>query len=130
MGTRFLLDTNSVIYFVDGVLPISARNFLQQELSIEANLSVITQIELLGWTPPQGKSLAAIEAFVNKSTIYPLSPAVVQQTIDIRRSRKIKLPDAIIAATALAYNFTIISRNVSDFSGIAGLTCLDPFKDL
>jgi hypothetical protein len=48
MGTRFLLDTNSVIYFVDGVLPTSARDFLQTELSIEANLSVISQIELLG----------------------------------------------------------------------------------
>lgn len=130
MGTRFLLNTNSVIYFVDGVLPTSARDFLKTELSIQANLSVISQIELLGWTPPQGKSLMPVESFVSKSTIYPLSPAVVQQTIDIRRSRKIKLPDAIIAATALVHNFTIISRNMSDFSDIVGLTCLDPFKDL
>lgn len=130
MGTRFLLDTNSVIYFVDGVLPTSARDFLQKELSIEANLSVISQIELLGWTPPQGKSLVAVESFVNKANIYPLNPAVVQKTIEIRRSRKMKLPDAIIAATALVNDFTIISRNMSDFSGIAGLACLDPFTDL
>ena len=130
MGTRFLLDTNSVIYFVDGILPTSARDFLKIELSIEANLSVISQIELLGWIPPQGKSLVPVENFVSKTTIYPLSNAVVQKTIDIRRSRKIKLPDAIIAATALVHNFTIISRNMSDFSGIAGLTCLDPFRDL
>ena len=130
MGTRFLLDTNAVIYYLGNKLPTAASEFLDASFEEEAFISVISQIELLGWTPPQGQSLAPVENFVNKATIYPLSPAVVQKTIEIRRSRKIKLPDAIIAATALVNNFTIISRNMSDFTGIAGLTCLDPFTDL
>jgi predicted nucleic acid-binding protein len=130
MGTRFLLDTNAVIYYLGNDLPTAVSEVLDAAFDEEACISVISQIELLGWTPPQGKSLAAVEAFVNEATIYPLSPAVAQKAIEIRRSRKIKLPDAIIAATALVYDFTIVSRNMSDFSGIAGLTCLDPFRDL
>ena len=53
-----------------------------------------------------------------------------KKTIEIRRSKKIKLPDAIIAATALVNGLEIISRNKSDFSGITGLVCYDPFTEL
>lgn len=130
MGTRFLLDTNAVIYYIDGALPMSALTFLDTELDKEANISVISKIELLSWQPTAGKSLKPVEAFIKAATVLPLSEAIVQKTIDIRRTKKVKLPDAIIATTAVVHNFTIISRNISDFSGIAGLTCLDPFKDL
>ena len=41
----------------------------------------------------------------------------------------IKLPDAIIAATALVYDLTLISRNVSDFKNIEGLKVLNPFTN-
>ena len=52
------------------------------------------------------------------------------ETIALRKIQKIKLPDAIIAATALVHNLTIISRNTSDFKNITGLTCLDPYTDI
>jgi predicted nucleic acid-binding protein len=130
MGTRFLLDTNSVIYYLDNALPNSAMNFLDTVLDIEAYVSVISKIELLGWNPPTGISLQPIQDFVDTATVLPLNDAVVQKTIEIRRSKKIKLPDAIIAATALVNGLEIVSRNVSDFSGITGLICYDPFTDL
>ena len=129
MGTRFLLDTNSVIYYLDNALPNSAMNFLDNALDIESNISVISKIELLGWTPPDNISLQPVQTFVDSSKVLPLDDVVVQKTIEIRRIKKIKLPDAVIAATALIYGFEIISRNISDFSGIAGLTCYDPFTD-
>jgi predicted nucleic acid-binding protein len=56
----------------------------------------------------------------------PISEAVIQQTIAIRQQKKIKLGDAIIAATALVYNYKIVTRNVSDFNGISGLVVIDP----
>lgn len=130
MGTRFLLDTNSVIYYLDNALPNSAMNFLDNALDIESNISVISKIELLGWTPPDNISLQPVQTFVDSSKVLPLDEIVVQKTIEIRRIKKIKLPDAVIAATALIYGFEIISRNISDFSGIEGLTCYDPFTDL
>lgn len=53
---------------------------------------------------------------------------IVNKTISIRKSNKIKLPDAIIAATALVYDLTLISRNTSDFKNIAGLQSIHPHE--
>jgi predicted nucleic acid-binding protein len=50
------------------------------------------------------------------------------QTIAIRKSNKTKLPDAIIAATALVNELTLITRNTADFKNITGLNLLDPYK--
>lgn len=130
MGARILLDTNCVIYYLNGVLPESAREALNVRLAIEANISVISKIELLGYSPPSNVSLKPVQDFVDTSTVFPLDEVIVQKTIEIRRIKKIKLPDAVIAATALIYGLEIISRNKTDFSGIEGLTCYDPFTDL
>ena len=129
MGTRLLLDTNCVIYYLNGVLPLSAKTALDGVLSVETHISVISKIELLGWTPSGNASLQPVQDFVDAATILQLDDAVVQKTIAIRRIKRIKLPDAIIAATALVNGLEIISRNTSDFSGIAGLNCYDPFTD-
>lgn len=48
--------------------------------------------------------------------------------ITLRKTKRIDLPDAIIAATALSQNLIIISRNVKDFTGIDGLQVLDPYS--
>ena len=130
MGQRILLDTNCVIYYLNGVLPQSAKDALNVTLAIEANISVISKIELLGYSPLRNASMQPVQNFVDNATVFPLDEIVVQKTIEIRRIKKIKLPDAVKAATAIIYGFEIISRNVSDFSGIEGLTCYDPFTDL
>jgi hypothetical protein len=52
---------------------------------------------------------------------------LVNTTIHTRQTYKIKLPDAIIAATALVYNLTLISRNSKDFDGIEGLEFINPY---
>ena len=48
--------------------------------------------------------------------------------IKIRRERKIKVPDAIVASTALLNNAVLVTRIVSDFKGVNGLDLLNPFK--
>lgn len=57
----------------------------------------------------------------------PIEESVVQKVIEIRQLRKIKLPDAIIAATAPVHGCIVVSRNNSDFKGIDALEVLDPF---
>ncbi|HAL83190.1 MAG TPA: hypothetical protein DCO83_13965 [Mucilaginibacter sp.] len=47
-------------------------------------------------------------------------------TIELRKKYKIKLPDALIAATALHYRLILITRNISDFNKIAGLKIINP----
>ena len=56
-----------------------------------------------------------------------LTKEIEKQTILIRKSYKIKLPDAIIAATAMVYNLTLVTHNVDDFKKIQGLKTLHPF---
>ena len=128
MGTQYLIDTNAVIEFLGGSLPsygsIWLQNLVGQNLTY---LSVINQIELLGFNGSPTE-MQTIKDFINVSNLIPLSDTVVQQTIDLRKSYKIKLPDAIIAATALVYNLTLITRNTSDFGKIAGLVLMDAHK--
>ena len=64
--------------------------------------------------------------FIAAHTELPLDEPVIQQTILLRQQHRIKLPDAIIAATALAHNLPLLTRNTSDFSAVPGLYVLNP----
>jgi predicted nucleic acid-binding protein len=55
---------------------------------------------------------------MHDAVVLALNDLVIDKTIQIRREHKIKLPDAIIAATALVYDFTLITRNTADFADI------------
>ena len=54
---------------------------------------------------------------------------VVQRTISLCKQRKIKLPDAIVAATALSENMVLVTRNTWDFKNIDGLVLLNPWEE-
>ncbi len=56
----------------------------------------------------------------------PLDDAVIERTIEIRKSIRIKIPDALVAATALIYEATLVTRNTGDFKNIPGVSVLDP----
>ncbi len=89
------------------------------------NVSVVTKIEVLGFnTINEHQKL--LTNFMNDTTVLDLTDNVVEVCIEIRKKYKTKLPDAIIAATALVYNLVVISRNISDFKNISGLKVVDP----
>ena len=67
-----------------------------------------------------------MENFVRYASIIVLNDRVVDKTIEIRKLHRIKLPDAVIAATALVYNLTLLTRNVSDFRNIQNLNVINP----
>lgn len=96
-------------------------------IDVVPNLSVITQIELLCW-----KTISLTEQrvkdFIEDSAILDITPNVIMHCVNIRRNKKVKTPDAIIAATALAYDLTLISNNEKDFSKIKGLKFINPYK--
>jgi predicted nucleic acid-binding protein len=89
----------------------------------EPNISIINKIELLGFSIVTPE----IIEFTDSTNIINLTEDVANQTISLRKKRKIKLPDAIIAATALTHNLTLISRNSKDFDGIDGLEFVNPY---
>jgi len=79
-------------------------------------------------TPYRKAETNGKERFINTSVIYPLSSNVVKRTIELCKQNKIKLPDAIIAATALTKGFTLVTRNIIDFKKVPKLDLLNPFE--
>jgi predicted nucleic acid-binding protein len=56
-----------------------------------------------------------------------MDEAIVNKTIEVRSLYKIKLPDAVIAATALQNELVLVSRNTKDFKNIQGLEVINPY---
>jgi len=128
MGTRYLLDTNTAIYLIKGSVPISNPATIADASSEAPQLSVISKIEMLGWNAPTEAEAQKCREFVSDSEVYPLSDAIVEKTIWLRRlPQKPKLPDCIIAATAIVHDMVLLTRNESDFSKIPGLRFVNPF---
>ena len=123
MGKRYLLDTNAVLDFMGNKLPNSANSFIARIIDIEINLSVINKIELLGFLTVEQDLID----FVNCSNILPIDDDVVDRTIEVRRSNKMKLPDAVIAATALHYNLILVTNNTKDFKNIKGVEVINSY---
>ena len=91
------------------------------------SISVITEIELLCWKTPSAKDTELLNDFIHDALVIELEDRVKLKTAAIRKNYKIKLPDAIIAATAITYNYALLTRNVSDFNHIEGLEILNPW---
>lgn len=124
MGKKYLLDTNTIIDYMGNKLPENAKKELAKIIDDEINLSVINKIELLGFA----KVDQDLIDFVNFSNIYQLDEEITELTIEVRKKYRIKLPDAIVAATALAHDYTLISNNDKDFNNIKGLKYINPYK--
>jgi len=91
------------------------------------NISVISQIEILRWNTPDAHKIEGVKRFIADSSIFEITPDVILHCIKIRKGKKIKTPDAIIAATALSLGYTLISRNEIDFKNIPGLKVVNPY---
>ena len=128
MGQKYLIDSNVLIDYTALRLPKSGSDFVEHLFDTDFFISVVVKIEVLGYETVPHKMID-MEEFVSTATVFPLDNAVTQKTIELRRVHKrLKLGDAIIAATALIHNFTLISRNLSDFKNIIGLSVIDPHQ--
>ncbi len=99
---------------------------LSEGLSGAGAYSIISKIELLGFNQSESDDRKA-RLLLSSLQEFELTSTIAEQTIKIRKTRKLKLPDAAIAATAIVHNLTIITRNTSDFDSIAGLNYINPF---
>ena len=122
----YLIDTNVISDYFAAALPSEGMAFMDQVIDAIPHISVITQIELLCWkTNPTLYSY--VQEFTDDSVILSITPKVVAHCVQIRRQKRTKTPDAIIAATALANDLAVITHNVKDFDGIHSLVVVDPF---
>lgn len=126
MGQGYLIDSNVIIDYTASRLPQKGSDFVEQIFNTGFIISVAVKIEVLGFDDLPAK-LMAMEEFINTATVLPLDDVITQQTIKLRRQyKKIKLGDAVIAATCLVHGLVLISRNTSDFKIIQGLQVVDP----
>jgi predicted nucleic acid-binding protein len=100
---RFVLDTNIILYFLGGRLaePFPAGAFA---------ISVISELELLAYPGLVASEEQRIRDFLADVPITDLTQLVKHHTVSFRKRFGLKLPDAIVAATALALDATLFVR--------------------
>ena len=85
-------------------------------------------MEIVGWYNATNEQLVRLKSFADGAQIFAIEEEVILHTISIRQQHKIKLPDAIIAATAVTNKLILITRNTNDYKNINGLRLLNPWE--
>ena len=120
-----LLDSNILIYAAQ-----PEHAFLDEWLEAPATmLSAISITEVLGYEGITSDDEELFEAMFAQLIMQPVSETILRRAAGLRRVRKIKLGDAIIAATALETDRQLVTRNEQDFRGIQGLRVINPFTE-
>ena len=104
-GLEYLADTNAVLYLLSGNACMAP--YLGKRLAV----SVISVMELLSFPAITSDEEKTIRAFLDQCEVIQISELVREQTIRIRRQYNVKLPDAIIAATAISYDLTLLTAD-------------------
>ena len=113
-GKKALLDSNIVIYISKGTIDF-------EELFVSYDhffISIITYMEVLGCQFASEDEKKLIEELLNQFEILNVDLELANNVIEIKRTKKIKLPDAIIYATADINSCDLITNNISDFKNI------------
>jgi predicted nucleic acid-binding protein len=121
MGPQFLIDTNTLIDAQMSRLSANGMQFLADTMNEDFTVSCITYIEFLGYR----SATQATEDFIALATLLDINKAVMDTCIGLRKTVRIKTPDAIIAATALVYGLTLLTHD-DGFNRVPGLVVVDP----
>jgi len=113
MGLKALLDTNTVIYVMSDLLaePLPPGDYF---------VSAISEIELLSYPRLDTETEARIRSLLSSLTVIELVPAIKVEAIRLRRRHSVKVPDAIIAATAIVFDLELLTadQRLSRLSGL------------
>ena len=95
IGDKLFVDTNILIQLLNGE-PEIAQILDGKQLVI----SVITELELLAVPNISPKEQRLIEELIDECQVININSGIKKVTIEFRKSRKLKLPDAIVAASS------------------------------
>lgn len=106
---KALFDTNVLIDYLNGI------DAAAQELGRYASkaISIITWMEVMAGAAPEEE--AAVRAWLQSFEVLALDEATAERAVAIRKARRIRLPDAVIWATAQVHGRLLVSRNTKDF---------------
>ena len=113
-GNKILLDTNIILYLLEGNQELA--NLLN---GMELQISVISEIELLGYQNISKEEMLKVKLFLDECQIIPLHNEIKDNCIELKQKHKIKTPDAIVASTATYLNMPLLTadkgfENLSD----------------
>lgn len=120
MNGRFLLDTNAVVALLDG--NTSLLQTLQTATWI--GISVITELEFLSFSGLTTQDEAVFRQFTGRVEVVDLRASdskLFARIVEVRKVSKVKLPDAIIAASAIQNGATLLTQDAG-FSKIAAIS--------
>ena len=106
---KALFDTNILVDYLNGVP--EARTELQRYT--EKAISIITWMEVM--VGADGDLEAPTLNFLNSFDVVVVDEQIAERAVGLRRGRRIKLPDAVIWATAQAHAMLLVTRNTKDF---------------
>ena len=101
------------------------RSFLD---NIHRYASVITYIESYGYRDLVEEEREQLDGIFLDTRILALTNTIADQAVSLRQQRRMGLGDAIIAATALVHDLSLVTHNTEDFRWINGLGLLDPLS--
>ncbi len=120
-----LIDTDIFVDFFRGIP--EAATFIRNSAD-EIVFSAVTEAELLSGRiceePLEEEKVFHVLAQFEK---IPVDNPLVQVAGKIRRKYLLELPDALIAASALSYQCTLLTRNIKDFEKVPGLLVKKPY---
>ena len=120
MSGKLLLDTNIILGFLRGHEAVV--KYLQAHEGHEWYASVITRMELLSFHSLEKEDENAVQEFLGTVIIVPLSPEVEDMAIRLRRATRRKMPDAIVAASAVVSGAMLVTKDrelaATDFFGL------------
>jgi predicted nucleic acid-binding protein len=106
---KAVIDSNILVDYLQGIPQA------QKELALYQNpaISVISWIEVMAGATTATERTA--RAFLRSFELLEIDPKVAERAVVLRKARRIKLPDAIIWATAQVHQCLLVSRNTRDF---------------
>jgi predicted nucleic acid-binding protein len=106
---KAVIDTNILVDYLCGI-PLAATEL---GLYTSPAISVISWMEVMAGATPQNESTA--RAFLQSFDLLQIDARIAEQAVILRKARRIKLPDAVIWATAQVHQCLLVSRNTRDF---------------
>lgn len=106
---KALFDTNILIDYLSGV-GAAKKELARYEYR---SISTITWMEVLVGTTADDE--AAVRAWLGSFDVIALDSAIANRAVEIRKQKRIRLPDAVIWASAQVNSMLLVSRNTKDF---------------
>jgi len=124
---KYLFDTNIFLYHLAGIPKI--QKFFSEKFLVENEVvtSRIVRLELLSLPGLSSSKANIIREMLDQFTLIPITEDIEELAISFRQRYRIKLPDALIAATAYQTSSILVTHDVKDFKRIVEIRLLNPF---